>query len=84
MGYHHIHMATIQTHPSHSLGQEGLSTARGAMEQNPPWRDNPQLRVHLRVTHMDQQLAHLLQLQRARQEFNLQAIMVQRLGHHVQ
>lgn len=59
VGYHH--MDTIQTHPSHSLGQQGFSTARGAMEQEPPWRDYPQLLVHLWVTHMYQQLTHLLQ-----------------------
>ncbi|KAF3842416.1 hypothetical protein F7725_024367, partial [Dissostichus mawsoni] len=73
--HHHLsrHRQTVQvcqeesstalssTHPRHSLGQQGLSTAGGSVQEEAPGRNHPQALVHLRVTHVDQQLTHLLQ-----------------------
>ena len=52
---------TWPTHPSHSLGQQSLATAGGAVEEEAPWRDHTKLLVHLWVPHVDEQLTHLLQ-----------------------
>ncbi|MEQ2178317.1 hypothetical protein GOODEAATRI_012768 [Goodea atripinnis] len=43
------------------LGQQGLSTARRPMQEETPGRNHPKVLVHLRMTHMYQQLTHLLQ-----------------------
>jgi len=48
-------------HPGDGLGQQGLPTAGGSVEEEAPRRDHPQVLVDLRVPHVDQQLAQLLQ-----------------------
>lgn len=57
----HTHIRVVSvTHSSHSLSQQRLSTPRRSVQQESTWRNDAEPLVHLRVSHVDQQLTDLL------------------------